>query len=196
MAVTCYCAPSTQREETMDLDTKVSAALVAAVVALIGLAVTIFTTQLQIRSKIDELTQAQLKDVIAKRIEVYPALWFVAQTLLSDWEREGKPTTSAWATELLTRLMNWHALNGVFLSQRSYESFCELRSKALELVRKCNRGDEPTLADLRAMDQIYYLGYQTKEGWHKGLATWLKNDLGSYKYPLLTVEPDSNPSGA
>jgi hypothetical protein len=172
------------REEIMELDAKVSTALIAAVVSL---AVAILSARLQVRSKIDELTQAQLREVITKRIEVYPQLWFIAQTWLSDWEREGKPIDSAWATELQAGLMCWHAQNGVFLSQASYESFGALRSTVLDLVKRCKDGGTLTLEDLRTMDRIYSLGYSTKNGWHDGLATCMKNDLGSYKSLLLTV---------
>ena len=74
----------------MDGDTKVTAAIVAAVVSLIGTIATLLTTRWQIKSKLDELTQSQFKDVIAKRIEVYPRLWYIVQTFTSDWQRARK----------------------------------------------------------------------------------------------------------
>ena len=163
------------------MDEKVSAALIAGAVSL---AVAIFTTRWQVRSKIDELTQAQLKELLTKRIEVYPQLWLIARTRLSDWEREGKPIDSTWARELLTELMSWHARNGVFLSQASYDSFAELRGAALNLVRRRNA---PTLEDLQALDRLNTSGYEKKGAHYDGLATCLKNDLGSYKSLVLTV---------
>jgi hypothetical protein len=71
----------------------------------------------QVNSKVDELTQTKFKDVLAKRIEVYPQLWSIAQTMLSNWEREQRKVDPDWARKLLRDLMDWHARYGVFLSQ-------------------------------------------------------------------------------
>ena len=92
--------------------------------------------------------------MLAKRIEVYPLLWHIPQTLLSDWEREGKQVDLVWAKTLLRRLMDWHADYGVFLSQGSYMTFDALRSATLQLVQKCEGGHVPTLADLQTLDRI------------------------------------------
>jgi hypothetical protein len=85
------------------MDSKVEAAIIAGVVALIVSIVTLVGTILTVRrqtrtqidtvrqqtrtqidTKIDELTQEQFKDILAKRIEVYPKLWYIAQTMLSS----------------------------------------------------------------------------------------------------------------
>ena len=71
----------------MDGDTKVTAALISATVSLIvGIVTAIVTARIarwQVQSKLDELTQTQFKDLVAKRIEVYPRLWDIAQTFTS-----------------------------------------------------------------------------------------------------------------
>jgi hypothetical protein len=168
----------------MKMDVNVQAALIAAGVALIGTTVTWWQTRVQLRGKIDELTQAQYKDILDKRIEVYPELWLIAQTRLSDLERIAHLTDPRWvpdpnwAHELLADLIEWHQNYGVFLSQASYAAFAELRNRTVKLVRTCNlekRG--PTLAEFQELDRIYYAGYDGK----LPLATQLKNDLGSYK---------------
>src|SRR5262249_30202006 len=70
--------------------------------------------------KMGELAQTQLRDILAKRVAVYPELWRIAQTMLSDWEREHKPVDANLAQDLLARLMTWHAENGVFFSEPAY----------------------------------------------------------------------------
>jgi hypothetical protein len=176
----------------MDWRTKIWPAVIAAVVALLGSALTLLAARWQVNSKVDELTQGQFKDVLAKRIEVYPQLWSIAQTMLSDWEREQKTIDSVWARKLLRDLMDWHARYGVLLSQGSYVTFAALRHGALQLVRKRDDGYVPTIADLQMLDRINTRGDSTKpsnDPLHLGLATWLKNDLGSYKTPFLAVQP-------
>ena len=175
----------------MTLNPTIAAALIAAVVSLVVAGVTIVTARWQVRSRLDELTQAQFKDVLIKRIEVYPKLWSIPQTLLSDWERLDKPIDESWARTLLSSLIQWHSENGVFLSQPAYEAFAALRQEALEVARRSNQGQKPTLKDLQTMDLIYYKGFRPRpqDPLHVGLATCLKNDLGSYKYAAVMVQP-------
>lgn len=172
----------------METDARFWPPIVAAVIAAV---VAFITARWQVSSKVDELTQTQFKDVIAKRIVVYPLLWEISQTMLSDWGRAGKPVTDAWIREFLAKLTIWHAENGVFLSQNSYATFGALRELAVEIVRRCDRGGVPTSADLTALDLIYSgdASKGRRDPRRYGLATWLKNDLGSYKTPFLAVSP-------
>jgi len=147
----------------------------------------------QFDNKVNELTQTQFKDIIAKRIEVYPELWLIAQTELSDLERAQKllnPNWSPdenWAGNLLKQLMEWHQKYGVFLTQDSYDAFSELRNASVDLVETCNHEKRrPTLAEFQALDQLYY---QRCKG-DSPLATRLKNDLGSYKTPYISHPVD------
>ena len=122
------------------------------VVALVGVAANFLITRLQVQSKINELTQTQFKDILAKRIEVYPELWRVAQTELSDLERKEKLVNpdwvqgkgwaedakweldAKWAENLLMKLTDWHQDYGVFFSQASYDAFDRLRAQIMDLV--------------------------------------------------------------
>jgi hypothetical protein len=173
------------------MDPRIQAALIAAVVAIIGYLFTRWQTRAELKSKINELTQTQLKDIIAKRIEVYPKLWQIVQTQLSDWERVQKlanpqwEPTKLWAQNLLSKLMEWHQFYGVFLSQPSYTAFSKLHNEVLELVRTCNRENRsPSIQEFQALDLIYYHGFDGE----LPLATCLKNDLGSYKTAVLTTQ--------
>lgn len=166
------------------------AAIVAGVISLIGALLSFAAAYWQVRGKLDELLQSQFKDVVAKRIETYPKLWRIPQELLSDWERLQKPINEEWARALLARLIEWHTEYGVFLSQQAYEAFSALRHEALEVVRRCDKGQHPTLDDLQTMDRIFYAGYSegVSAPRHRPLATCLKNDLGSYRVTALAVK--------
>lgn len=172
----------------MDGDTKVTAAIIAAVVSLIGAILTLLAAHWQVKAKLDELTQAQFKDVLAKRIEHYPRLWKIVQESTSDWKRAGKAVDFNWVQTLLEGLTAWHAECGVFLSQHAYEKFAELRTRALEIVKRCDKDHAPTLGDLDRLDDIYS-GVSTApldNPSHYGLATCLKDDLGSYKIAAIS----------
>lgn len=172
--------------------------IIAAIVAgVVSWLVAGKTARAQVNTKMEELTQTQLRDILAKRIEVYPTLWSIAQTLLSDWEREHKLSNPDWkpdldwARNLLQKLIEWHKVNGVFLSEESYRVFAALRNSTLGLVRTCSQERrQPTLEEFQLLDQIYYRGDPNRppnDPLRYSLATWLKNDLGSYKTPVTRI---------
>ena len=191
------------------MDDKLAVAFIAAsmslVIALVGVAANFLITNLQVRSKINELTQTQLKDIVAKRIEVYPELWCIAQTELSDLERQEKLVNPGWvkdewtrnakweldekwAENLLVKLIDWHQNYGVFLSQHSFEAFVKLRRETLDLAIACNREKRgPTIKEFQHLDRIYYDTCDGKLS-NLPLATRLKDDLGSYKTPFISYK--------
>lgn len=173
----------------MRLDTAIAAALVAAAVSLVGLAVTVLTTRWQVQSKVDELTQDQFKDVLTKRMEIYPKLWNIAQTYVSNWEREGKPVDEAWARRLFRSLFEFHAEHGVFLSYGPYWCFEALRNEALTVVQRCEQGKEPTVDDLRKMNRIVCGDPSASRIDFRsvGLADLLRGDLGGFKREALAI---------
>jgi hypothetical protein len=163
---------------------------------------------IMVDNKKKELVQNQLDELIKKRIEVYPQLWCIVQTMLSDWEREDKQIDVQWARDLFTSLIKWHKENGVFISQPVYEKFAALRLEAYTVVRRCNAGQPPTLPDLQVMDRIYTGGdsfmNNVRDEDHPGLVAWrktsknldeqilglasvLKDDLGSYQRAAISV---------
>jgi hypothetical protein len=170
------------------MDDKLTSALIAAAVSFLG---AVLTARWQVRSKFEELMQAQYKDVLAKRIEVYPKLWTFLQTFLSDWRLEQKEVDDYWARTFLEKLVAWHSDNGVFLSEQAYIRFTRLRAVAVDIVRDCDKGKAPTEQDLVTLDKIYSIGEENlpkSDPNRHGLAWWLKNDLGSYKSPALAKE--------
>jgi hypothetical protein len=160
---------------------KLAAALIAAAVSVIGSTLTLLRTRWQLKSKLSELEQAQLKEVIQARMKVYPELWRILQTQVSDWRMEGKLTDGAWAKKLYENLNLCHAAYGVWFSQPVYESFCEVREAASTLAKAYTPGQEVPTDAVRDLDLIW-------SGRGKpGLATRLKDDLGSYRSTLISA---------
>jgi hypothetical protein len=175
----------------------VVAAIISGLVSLVGHFVTLRNAQLQVETKIDELTQTQFKDILAKRIDVYPRLWCILQTYLSDWRRKEElmdpnwTPDAKWLPEFLKNLLEWHQENGVFLSEPSYRAFALLGDEAFGLACKCN-GEKLQLTPdhIKYLDDLYSFGDRSIK--HNGdprrlaLSAWLKNDLGSYQTPLIS----------
>jgi hypothetical protein len=149
--------------------------------------------QQQINAQLDEVRQTQFKDILAKRIEVYPKLWQILQASLSDRLRTGESVNKRWAKQLLQGLLAWHSQNGIFLTQASYSRFAELRAEVLTIYRKCEKGQQPTNNDLERLDVIWS-GDASKN--KSGLATELKNDLGSYTAVAVSVKSSEQQAAA
>ena len=93
------------------------AAVIAAAVSALASGLTLLGARWQVKSKLSELEQAQLKDVLQARLKAYPDLWAILQGQISNWRIEGKPTDGALARKLLADLNRCHAEYGVLFSQ-------------------------------------------------------------------------------
>src|SRR5262245_17044469 len=155
------------------------AALIAAAVSILGSGLTFWAARWQVRSKLSELEQAQLKDVLAKRMEAYPRLWHVLQARVSNWRYAGKPVTGTWARELFDRLNACHAKYGVFFSEPVYRAFFDVRRAVGDLVEQYGPKDVVPAAEVAELDALW-----SGKG-QPGLAGLLKDDLGSYRQILL-----------
>src|SRR5262245_40558078 len=99
---------------------KLAAALIAALVSVVGSILTLLSACWQVKSKLSELEQAQLKDVLQARLKAYPELWAILQAQISNWRMEGKRADGAWAKKLYADLNSCHATYGVLFSQPVY----------------------------------------------------------------------------
>jgi hypothetical protein len=163
------------------MDDKLAAALIAAAVSVVGSALTLLSARWQLKSKLRQLEQAQLKEVLEARIKAYPKLWRILQTQVSNWHMEGKPANGAWAKKLYEGLNSCHATYGVLFSQPVYDSFCEVREAASKLAETYSPEQEVPAEAVRELDVIW-------SGRGKpGLATQLKDDLGSYRSTLISA---------
>jgi hypothetical protein len=198
------------------MDDKIQAAIIAAVIAavvtLIGSILTFIAARRQTRAqieiareqirqqtetKLNELTQTQFKDIIAKRIEVYPKLWCILQTFLSDWRRNQEMVNLNWVPDakqlqqFFKDLMEWHQQNGVLLSEPSYRGFAALRDETFKLACKCNLDNYQLKPDdIQKLDDLYSIGDRNRpdnDPRRLALSGWLKNDLGSFETPLIAL---------
>lgn len=164
-----------------------SAAAISAIVALlVGIITGIFAvvaSRGQVRAQVGQYTQSQFEDIIAKRIDVYPALWQICMSSLSDRRRLGPAVDNEWAEKILRDIIDWHSHNGVFLTESSYGKFADLRTEALAVNQRCRKGQSPTSDDLVRLDKLW--GGDSDTG-GLGLATELKNDLGSYRSAAIS----------
>jgi hypothetical protein len=160
---------------------KLDAALIAAAVSIVGSALTLLRAQWQLKSKIRELEQAQLKEVLEARLKAYPKVWLIFQEQISNWRIEGKHIDGAWAKRLYEAINSCHATYGVLFSQPVYDSFCAVRESVGKLATAYNPEQEVPVEALTELDLIW-------SGRGKpGLATQLKDDLGSYRSTLVSA---------
>src|SRR5581483_5403595 len=162
------------------MDSTLLAGLIAAVVSVIGLAFSLLTTRWQLRSKLSELEQAQLEDVLKERMTAYPKLWSILQTNITNWNIEKKERNAQWANDFLAALNACHADYGVFFSQSVYTRFFELRAVLIKIVDEC--AQKPGSVSPQDLDSLEWI-WSGKE--KPGLATQLKADLGSYRSTIF-----------
>jgi hypothetical protein len=163
----------------------VIAAITSVIVGIITYLGTVQGARRQVSAQLSEIVQDQFKGILAKRIEVYPSLWQLVQTSVPDRKRIDSPVDRQWAEQLFGRLIEWHAQNGVFLTQASYGRFSELRD---DVAKICQKSEAPTEEDRARLDLIWsgvQGGSETPE--RTGLATELKNDLGGYRVVAVSI---------
>lgn len=136
----------------------------------------------QLEAQLEENRQAQLVEIIKKRIETYPQLWSVLLTYGRNWRLEGKVRDAAWAQEFLLQLNKCHAEFGVFFSQPVYAKFHEFQNFLKLIAEILSEGKEVYQEQYVQLFRI--INGDQLEG-TPGLATHLKNDLGSYSIAAI-----------
>lgn len=135
----------------------------------------------EIENQLTVLQQNQLRDIVNKRVETYPELWKIIQHYWQHWRSEDKQLDLDWANEFLENLYQCSEQYGVFFSQAVYVKFHELRSH-VRVMRNVLKQDID-LEDFHSkkLDRLWF----GDSNGQTGLATELKNDLGSYRVSLL-----------
>jgi hypothetical protein len=175
----------------------ITSALIAAMVSAAGVAVTLLSARWQLRGKMLELDlkkqeiekigaklqaeaealrQTLMRDVLARRMQAYAALWRVFISYERNWLIEEKALNEEWATSFLTALNACNAEHGVFFSQRVYDPFFEYRTRLMEIVRRAKMGESINQEDVDRLVEVSTNGI----GQMKSLAAAMKDDLGSY----------------
>lgn len=155
--------------------------LVAALIAgLVSLAVTTVTTRATARSTSMQVLQAQFAEIIKKRVEMYPNLWRIHIYYETNWTFDGKPKTREWAQEYVEALNDFNLDGGLYFSEDLYSRFVELRGALYEAIDRTGSGEVVPPLDAQTIRGIVYGG-----SGRAGLATHLKDDLGSYNFTSL-----------
>ena len=164
------------------MDEKIQAALIAAAVSLTVGAVSFFTIRWKVQN---ELRQTQFRDILQKRIEIYPRLWSICIRYETNWVIDGKPKDRDWAQAFLTELNAFNIDGGLFFTEELYGSFGEARAGLLQAIDETKPG-ETVAPQITSKIRIAIYGTQTEDGKPvPGLSTHLKDDLGSYRATTL-----------
>jgi hypothetical protein len=136
--------------------------------------------QAEIVQKLHELRQTQISEIVRQRIVKYPSLWQLCQECISMQRQKLDKLEPGWEAKLSDELEKWHAENGVFLSQPTYDRLFSLRQSAWELTEGRSRRGETALQALDTLDALW--------SGNNGLAARMKDDLGSYQQAALSVQ--------
>ncbi len=179
------------------MDSTVLAALISGAIAVIGVFVSLITARWQIGlqkkeldlkareldtatkqlySELESLRQNQFTEVLKKRLSVYPSVWATVTKYTLQWKAENKQRNHEWAKDFLKELAFCNTEAGVFFSQAVYERFNELCNTLLKIETQLATEKRVDEQELYMPDRIW-VG-TNGEG---GLATFLKDDLGSYR---------------
>jgi|GEM_PF-2354635 len=134
------------------------------------------TTAKKIRSELDALQQTQFTEILKKRLDVYPKIWEIVIKYTLHWKSENKARDHQWAKDFLEQLTTFGAESGVFFSQAVYVRYSDLENVLIRIEKKMATGKNVDEFELYIPDKIF-IG-ENHEG---GLATFLKDDLGSYR---------------
>lgn len=188
--------------------TTIVSTVIAALVTSLGVLITYLTTKQQLKLKLKEvnikqeelelerkklesigyelqkemtiLHQNQLQDILKKRIEVYPHLW---EIITVHWQHfDNNKKDRSWCKTFINELKRCNEQYGVYFSQAVYEQYhafyMELKKIMLELETFGGIIDNTQISTI---DLLWY----GNEKYGLGLASQLKNDLGSYKIALI-----------
>lgn len=164
------------------IEPAVIAAALTAAVALVGILVELRRLRSRIRELEEQNRQTQLLEVLKKRIECYPALWDVVISHTVNWPYTGAPRDWRWAESFLQGLDRWNAGHGVFFSAAANVRFKQLRGALVAISAGLDEGGVVTESSFR---NLYYIVAGDPETGERGLTTYLRNDLGSYRVAAI-----------
>jgi hypothetical protein len=161
----------------MNLDHTVVAALVAGLVSVAVGVISFVSNRSAVRHQVQ---QTLFKDVLAKRIELYPKLWRIHIHYETNWGLEQKPKTREWAAQYVSALNEFNLQGGLFFSEDLYRKFYELRSALYEAIKTT----APKGIVSEELTHKIWLAVYGQAG-VPGMSTYEKDDLGSYQRVTL-----------
>jgi hypothetical protein len=193
------------------MDTVIISALISSTVAIVGVFTSIIIARWQSKLQTKELNlkalelnsslkkleadyealrQEQFTEILKMRLETYPKLWKILLKYGHYWKYEGKLQDNTWVKEFLIELRECNAQIGIYFSQALYEKYFEYYCALVEIEFKFSKGKHVLPEELDSLDMIF-LG----NGNRPGLATILKDDLGSYRSIALQRREVDNYEG-
>lgn len=145
----------------------------------------------ELANDVEAIRQSQFSETIHKRTEIYPLLWSTIREYTTNWDDEHKYRDLLWVKEFLAKLNQVDSIGGVFFSQAVYERFHTLQLFLFQLKEQLTKSETKAvnLQDLEHIDTIF----RGQPG-SPGLAAYLKDDLGSYRD--LSIQARSIPTEA
>lgn len=119
----------------------------------------------------------------------YAAVWKVLITYDLNWQLEGKEPDKQWSADFLRELNACNAEHGVFFSQAVYARFVEYRGCLVGIAERARSSGQVSLDDVQRLATLAAGSPDSP-----GLATALKDDLGSYIRIHLQV--GTSPAGS
>ena len=183
------------------MDASVLSALIAAVVSTLGVGVALYSSKHQLATKLSELDlkreelenfskkltaetdalrQNLMRDILAKRMIAYGALWKVYITYERNWLLEKKAFDVHWAETFVRELNVCNAEHGVFFSQQVYTPFFEFRKRLLGILSGLLAEPAGALASQSAIESLIEVSSLGVKDEMLALGTAMKDDLGSY----------------
>jgi hypothetical protein len=114
------------------MDPEVAAAIIAAIVSLLGVVINYFVSQAKIKAEFGSLRLQQQHDFTEKlyemRLEAYPEVFDITQDIGKRGERSGEDVARS-IHHALESLIEWQRKRaGLILSEKSLQAYYELRT--------------------------------------------------------------------
>ena len=132
----------------------------------------------ELAARFEDSRQAQILEILKIRASAYPELWAILVEYTINWPYRRAARNEGWALEFLEKIDLWNAKDGLFLSEPSYDKFKSFRKRLYEIARNLSR--EGSVVASSDYGDLYRLFIGDRKRQVTGLATTLKNDLGSY----------------
>ncbi len=138
----------------------------------------------KLKMEFEALKQGQFIEILKKRLESYPKLWDILVRYNAE-NMVGENRDEKWSSQFLRELDKCNAEIGVFFSQDVYIRFREYEGLLKIINHRLVDGNPVNKDDFDRLDKIYYGNLGAP-----GLATFIKDDLGSYSNVIIQARKD------
>lgn len=151
--------------------------------------------KLEISLESEIMRQAQMLEVVKKRIETYPKLYEIISVYGRNWEIEGKPRDLIWASSFLKALIEHNAVSGAFFSDVIYRWYGALRSRLETLVSELQERNvtEDEMAEIYDVIRGPKVKFCDEEVQAPGLGSLIKDELGSFITAVVSARHSNYP---